>query len=187
MTKCIEKQVGIMAAVKPESHFVKVGCKVLRANLVPCSHDSSLQERKGAFDCVGVNGAIRHADVFIAPMIDGLMVSEQQRQDVEVRSAVGEDARFAGDVLAENRNKRFDMEAICNHADGASALAINQRQHAILVRRAELGLRSERIAPNVGFVDFDSATAATHGREAFATHRFADAVSHEPRGLVGHA
>ena len=46
MAQSIDKQIGALAAIEPERHFVQVRLQVFRADLVPRSDDAALQERE---------------------------------------------------------------------------------------------------------------------------------------------
>ena len=55
MTQSIDEQIGLLAAIETEAHFIKVGCKMFRANPVPRTHDAAFKKRESRFDGVGMN------------------------------------------------------------------------------------------------------------------------------------
>src|ERR1035441_8159816 len=73
MPQRIEKQIGAVAAVKSKRHFVQIGLQVLRADAMPCSNDSALQERESRFDSVGMNVRSK-PDVLFRGVVHGLML-----------------------------------------------------------------------------------------------------------------
>ena len=54
----VAEQIRILAVVKPEAHFIKVGRKMLRGDFMPRSHNAALEQREGRFHGVGVNVAV---------------------------------------------------------------------------------------------------------------------------------
>jgi len=55
MAQSIHEQVGVLAAIESECHLVQISRKMLRADFVPRSNDSALQQRECRFDRVGMN------------------------------------------------------------------------------------------------------------------------------------
>jgi len=55
MTQRVNKQVGFLPAIEPELHLFEIGCKMFRADVMPSSHYSALEERKGVLDGIGVD------------------------------------------------------------------------------------------------------------------------------------
>jgi len=68
----VKKQKRVLAIIESPCHLVQVGGQVLRADLVPCSHNSAFQEREGGFNGVGVNVPVNINPV---PMADGFVLS----------------------------------------------------------------------------------------------------------------
>ena len=74
MTQGINEQIGAIPAIEAELHLVQIGREMLRADLVPRSHDAALQQGECGFDGVRRNAsAILIADVFTCAMVDDLM------------------------------------------------------------------------------------------------------------------
>src|ERR1035441_5629101 len=78
MAQGIEKQIGTVTAIKAKAHFVKIGLQVLRADAVPSSNDSALQQRESRFNGVGMNVGSK-ADILFRAVIHGLMPSLADR------------------------------------------------------------------------------------------------------------
>jgi len=76
MTQGVDKQIGSLAAIESESHFVEVGLQMLRADFVPASHNTALEQRKCGFDSVRRDAVtILVADVFLRLVIDRFVFS----------------------------------------------------------------------------------------------------------------
>src|SRR5688572_10058223 len=58
MTQSVDKQIGAVASVEPESHFVAIGREMLRANMMPRTNNASLKKREGGLNRVCMNVAI---------------------------------------------------------------------------------------------------------------------------------
>src|SRR5579863_5914030 len=69
MAQGINKKVWILATVEPESHFVEVRGQMLRAHIMPSTHDAALQKGERGFDGIRMHQTV---DVFLA-VIDGLV------------------------------------------------------------------------------------------------------------------
>lgn len=106
-------------------------------------------------------------------------------------SFIGHHACPLGDVLAQDRRQCLGGQVVDLHGAHLAALAINEGQHVVLVCVAAtlldaFGLDGAVVADE-RLVHFDRAAVAAHGRQIAGTHGFADAMSQEPRGLVGDA
>jgi hypothetical protein len=55
MTQRIQKQVSVLPAVESELHLFQIDRQLFRADMVPCSHYSSLEKRGAILNGVGVN------------------------------------------------------------------------------------------------------------------------------------
>ena len=58
MAQRINEQIGALATIEPEGHFVQVGREMFGADLVPTADDSALQKREGRFPSVPTS--LRH-------------------------------------------------------------------------------------------------------------------------------
>jgi len=76
MMQGIKEQVGTLATVETERHFVQVGLQVLGADLVPAANDSALEQRERRFDGVRVGIAV---NVDLRLVFDGLVFGGDAR------------------------------------------------------------------------------------------------------------
>src|SRR6266536_4345949 len=83
MTQGVQEQIGVLPAIEAELHLIQIGRKMLRADLVPRSHDAPLQEAESALDCVGMN-VRSEAYIFLLCVIHGLMPIAQFAQSLWV-------------------------------------------------------------------------------------------------------
>src|SRR6185312_10563823 len=182
------------ALIVAEVKFREVAVKVLfGAMLIGAAH-AALENRKVAFDGVGVNAA---ANVFASRMLDG-HVAEEILSDSRIETAfVGEQHAFGGDVSGnENHNVFFGGRC---HMEGANrSVALNQAKHGALVRRAAAALFNEGFASGasgtlvgalseIGFIDLNDFAVAAERAKIAVAHGFTNAVRDEPRSFQGNA
>jgi hypothetical protein len=55
MTQRIEKQIGVLSAIKTESHLFQICGKMLRRNFVPSTDDAALEQGESRFHGVCMN------------------------------------------------------------------------------------------------------------------------------------
>src|SRR6266700_1761808 len=70
MVQSIQEQICIVPAIETKLHLLQISREMLGANPMPCSHDSTFQERKGGLHCVCVNVP---ANVNLVPVPNRLM------------------------------------------------------------------------------------------------------------------
>ncbi len=58
MTQSVDKQIGILAAIEPESHFVQISREMLCGDAMPRSDDAALEQRERGFNGVRMNLAV---------------------------------------------------------------------------------------------------------------------------------
>src|SRR5439155_12383473 len=83
MTQSVQEQIRILPAIEPKLHLIQVGREMLRADLVPRSHDAALQEAESVLDCIGMD-VRSEANIFLLGMIHGLMSIAQFSQSLWV-------------------------------------------------------------------------------------------------------
>ena len=71
MEQGIQKQIGILATVKPETHFVQVELKMFCTHMMPSPHNAALEKRERGLDGIGVNVPV-HVTTFAVN--DGLVI-----------------------------------------------------------------------------------------------------------------
>lgn len=71
MTQGIQEQIGVLPAIKPEFHLFEIGREMLCADMVPTSHDSTLEKRESIFDGISMDVADH---INFGAMVDGLVL-----------------------------------------------------------------------------------------------------------------
>jgi len=92
VAQCIEEKRVRLATVETEGHFVQVGREMLRADAMPRSHDTSLEERECGFDSVRRD----HEAVFIPDVLVGAVVDSLALRPLRLRKSGGIENRFVG-------------------------------------------------------------------------------------------
>src|SRR5438552_18721062 len=66
MTQGVQEQISILPAIEAKFHLREVCGQMLRADLVPASHDAALEQGKCGFNCVGMD-ITAHVDTVSVP------------------------------------------------------------------------------------------------------------------------
>ena len=179
MTQGIQEQVGVFPAVESERHFVEVSSKMLRANLVPRSHDSALQEREGTFNRIGVDVA-DYVDVLA--VIDGFVsVAEFAECPWIGREIIGHNHIYIfGNVLADIFCESALLR-VCGMEESKVAISLTDSDNNLLLSLGDFLASSENFATNIGFVHFNR--SVEHLFIHFH-HCSADAMAEIPRRLI---
>lgn len=182
MADRIQKKSARFSAVESKRHFVQIGLKVLRADLMPRANDAALEQRECGFDGVGVDVA---ANILLRLVIDGLMLpsvdSSFNHRGGIPRQFIGDHDLHIGayvflDVLCQCAGLRiFGMEE--PERSPAFADADNDFFLILAVANALASL----FPADVGFVHLDR--AGQH-RLIDLLHGVPDAMAQVPRGFI---
>jgi hypothetical protein len=179
-----------LAMVVAEIEFRYVALQVLFAHAMKRADDAALEDGEIAFNGVSVNVT---AHVFARKVIDRLMAGNPLASDKQRAFAVRHQASISRvHLFREDRLERLGVNDR-NMERAHVTAALNQREHALfaygtatLLRLALAGVFVMFLAAYVGRVRFNrAAVRAEQARRML--HGFADAMGHEPRGLIGHA
>ena len=182
MTQSIEEQIRILATIEAKLHLFQVRCKMLCADVMPCSGDSALQKGESGFDVVGVNIP---ASVFFLAVCDGLMplsvLASFPKGEWVLRRVIGENhVHILADVLADILCQRSRLCVLrVEEAEIAIALA-DSEYHFFVVHPADTALPYV-LAAYIGFVKLNR--AVEHLLLTF-DHRGPDSMTEKPRSLV---
>jgi len=179
MTESIEKQVGILAAVESERHFIEVSRKVLGANLVPRPHDSPLQEREGAFNRIGMHVA---NCVDALAVVDGLVsVSELSDCSWVSRTIVSHNhVHIFGDVLSDVLCERA-FPCVRSMEESEVAVALADSDDNFLFSLGYFLASPNDLSADIGFIHLDR---SIEHLLFYFHHCCADAMAEIPRRLV---
>ena len=180
---------ALLAVVVAEIKFGRITLEMLFADMVERADDPALEDGEITLDRVGVRVP---ANIFSRLMVHGVMVLEHRGEDAELAFAIRHKVRLLGIQLrVQDRAQGLGVDGV--NVEGADpATSLDQREHTLFVNPADglavaLGAVAVLFLPsNVGRVSLDRA-AASREHTVGAFHGLADAMRHEPSGLVGHA
>lgn len=184
MPKRIKEKRVRLATVETERHFVEVGREMLRADTMPRSHDSTLEQRECRFDRVRRNHeAVFVSDVLFRTMVDFLplrTLRDRQALIVENRFVRHDHIYIFADVLFEDFADCLGV-GIADMDELQLPVALNDADDRLFVVAVVPCSDAFFLSTDVGFIDFDG--AVEHLLDL--GHREADAVAKVPRGFVG--
>lgn len=181
-SKALERDIGTLfvidakldAGVLPEIELGKIPVKMLNIDVLVNADKAALQNRKEAFQRVGMRLAARP---FELGMIDHFVLGD--RRKLVARSGIGHQRAFVVDVLANDahgaavvQHGRTDIATTFHkaHDDGIVQLAAEANRTLGLARPRQLGF--------VSFNDLPRAAQRARGRQR--SHRVADTVAKVP-------
>ena len=186
----LERQRGALAVrhgarIVAEIELAAVTAQVGFAHVVIGADHAALEDREEVFGRVGMLEAARGYILFGAVVDDAVAVKLAPNRGVD-RSFVRHEMRGAIDVDDDQAAKLLGGDV--GDVEAANvALALDKRQNGLL-RGGLAGGAVASLAADEGFVGLDNTVRpAERAIAASAVHRFADAVTEKPRGLVGHA
>ena len=126
--------------------------------LVDAFH-AALEDAEIAFDGVGVDVATAILAILVANVF---MLSKLGRKGHVPTAFIGKYAGLLVDVVTQDRQDFRLVHLVHDKTKCATAFAVYQRQHFhLVVYTALVGTRLV-VLTNVGLIDFDNTTAATH-------------------------
>jgi hypothetical protein len=159
-----------------------VTVKVLLGAVLINAFEAALEDRKIAFDGVGRDPT---TGILASAVIDATMAEEVVAEHLGIGGAfVRHDVGFAVDVGDDDRKHVLHIRLLDDERANRTAFTVNERQdrHFVVVGVTDL---DTGLAANERLIDLDNATLAAERSKRASTHRLADAVSKEPRALVG--
>jgi len=183
MTQSIQEQGRRLPAVEAESHFVQIGLQMLRADLVPRSHDAALEEREGGFNGVRVDIS---AHVFFRFVVDCLVLpavdaSFNHGRWIASQFVSDHDLHVGADIFLDVLGQRARLR-ICRMKKPQIAAALPDADYDFFLILAVPDSLASLFSAYIGFVHFDS---TVEHRLVYLLHRVPDAVTEIPCGLVG--
>lgn len=181
MSQRIDEKVRLFAAIEAEGHFLKIGREMLCANMVPSSHDATLQKRERGFDGVRVNVALnvdfhlmanRLVLSLLAEFPGGAAVGQVlvRKEHVYIFADIFRDVLFESAALDVLHVKKTEI---------AAALADSDYDFLVVETR---GLTTKlHPSADIGFVHFDF---AVKHRLVGLNHSRTDSMTEIPCGLI---
>jgi hypothetical protein len=181
MTECVQEQIGLVAAIEAKRHFFAVGLKVFRADSMPRTDNSALQERECGLNGIGIDIALGInvefvSDSFVSAILPKMFCCAPIGQRIigeknfHVFTDVLADVLFKGSRLCILRVEKPKIAAPLTNAD-----------NRFLVGEAGGLSLSPVLAADIGFVHFDF---AIQHRFACFDHCCPDAMAEIPRRLI---
>lgn len=150
-----------------------------------------LEDRKETFNGIGVNGVV--VSIHVAPKaVNGRAVfAEMLAEFLILLGIISHHTRLTVNVGLNDGQQGFQFQVVNNDAASAASIAVDQREHFILVgwaARIFVGLRLFlKVVSNKGFVYLNYATIGTKGIKSTILHGLTNAVSHEPCRFKGNS
>jgi len=183
MTQSIQEQVRPLPAIESEAHLLQIGGEMLGADLVPRSHDSSLEKREGRFHSVCVNIPIYVAALTVNDCLVILDPGLSHGDCVGPEIVCEDNFHILADVFADVLGKRAGF-CILGVEEAKFSIALADAQNGSFVRHAIAYALAAIHTANVGRINFDF---SIHHRLICLGHGVSDAVTEIPRGLVTHS
>jgi hypothetical protein len=113
MTQGINKQVGFVAAIEAERHFLAVGLQMLGAHAMPTADDAALEKRERRLNGVGVDVALGVDAELVADGLLPSVLAKMLRGAPIPKRIIGEqNVNVFADVLADVLFERAGMERL---------------------------------------------------------------------------
>lgn len=186
MAQCIQEQVRILPAIKPESHFVQVGREMLCRDAMPCSDDAALQERESILDRVCMDVAV---NVDLGLVFDRFVLLGQ-RESFHGRGVcvkfIGHDHVNIGTHVFSNELRQGAGLRILRVEEPQVAATLPDTDYDLLgaFPESRLALMAALYSADIGLIYFDG--AVHHGALCFL-HCCSDAMAEIPCGFVAHS
>ena len=186
MTQGIQKQCRRLPAIEAEGHLIQVGSEMLRADLVPASDNSTLQQGECGFNGIGMNVT---ANIHVVFVLDGFVLSSLDTRfnhcgDV-ARIFVGhDDINIRADVFLDVLRKRSRLNVGSVKKPEFYAALTNSDYYLFVVVGPVPSTTLSFTSADPRFINFDS--TVQHGL-IHLFHGSTNAMAQVPRGFVAHA
>ena len=179
MTQSIEEQIGTLATVKTELHFIQVCGKVLRAYPVPRPDDAALQQGECRLYGICVNVGAK-SDVFLSAMIDSFMPDASDCFSIRWEFVGDDNVHVLGDIFLNVPRQRASLR-VFGVEETYFAAALADADNNRFISGGPSTANATLLAAHVGFVHLDS--SVQHWGVKFH-HCTTDAMTEIPCGFV---
>ncbi|OGP69155.1 MAG: hypothetical protein A2Z73_00170 [Deltaproteobacteria bacterium RBG_13_60_28] len=165
----------IIAKIK----FRKIPMEMLFLAMLIYALHTTFEDGEKAFHVIGVNSGIGQGNIFPLAMLDAIMLRKMFIQESILPSIIGHNPGFMGDILFQDRDNGFGIEAVNNHAAGFTGFPVNKRQNLTFMS-IPTALGHTGFIPEKSFINFNSTTIGAKRSQFAFSHGFTDTVSHKP-------
>lgn len=185
MAESIEEEDIRFAAVESESHFVKVGCQMLRTDFMPCTHDATFQERESVLDGIGMKSSdnVDFAAVLDGFVFFGIEACFPHGKRIGRKIICDNDVRVLTDVFSNvlGESGRFGVTGM---EESQVPVSLPDANDDVLILGASPTFTASFPSADVGFVHFESSRKWVF--DGFL-HSCPDTVAEIPGRLVTYA
>jgi len=182
MAQRIHENVCVVSAVKTKGHLLQVSREMFDTDFVPCSHESTFQERECRLDSIGGHIA---TDVFSRAVVDSLMlrVVVSGNSEVVEPGFVGHNHVNCGGYVLRNEVIEFFLVKVTGSDETGTASAFLESDNRNFVVNPVSTSDAFALASEIAFVDFDG-TAKHPLSLASLSHGSADSVAQVPSSFI---
>jgi len=183
MAQSVNKQIGTLAAVETERHFVQVGLQVLGTDFVPRSNDAAFQKRECRFHGIRMDFA---TSVFLDRVIDLLVgscdVGFPHSRAVDVEIIRHNHINIGADVFLNVLCQRSTLDILSVEEAESAATLPDANDNLFVGSTSALGYAFAASATaDIGLIHFNG--SVQHWALRF-DHSATDAVTEIPSGFV---
>src|SRR5271157_1426276 len=175
----VKEQIGALAAVEAESHFVKVRLQMFRTDLVPRSDDTTLEQGESGLDAVCVDVGSK-PDVLSCAVIDSFVLEIAYSFRIGAEIVGYDNIHVLRDVLLDVPCESPTF-GVLGMEEPQITVALANADDAFLVVSPIHPLATALHSAYVSFVHFDS---TIEYRAVNLRHCLADTVTEIPCGFV---
>lgn len=179
MPQGVCKQIRAIPPIKPKAHLFEIGGKVLSADLMPRSDNSTLQKRKRGLDRIRMDVGSK-ADILTSAMVDRFVFHVANCFRVGAELVSNNDVNIGADVLLNVLRQRSRLDIFGTEETEISPALPDADDDLFVVQLSRSALAAI-LSAYVGLVYLDS--AVKHRLIRF-DHRVTDAMAEIPRGFI---
>ena len=139
----------LLAFAIAEIKLGQVTMQMLLPTMLIRAFHSAFEDREETLDCIRMDIAVGQTDIFVLGVIDGIVLSECQRQRGIPARLISHDMRFAGDVLAQDWHQIFCGDGRDHRTLSASPGTVDKGETLALVMAARMAWLRLTAAPDV--------------------------------------
>src|SRR5436190_20850792 len=185
MTQSVQEQIRILPAIEAELHLIQIGGEMLRADLVPCSHNATLQEAESILDGICMDIASNVNPVLVTNRLVFILGDSRivHRPRVGDQFVSDNHIDIFADIFADVLRQR-SMLNIFGMEKSQIAITLAQSNYNLFCRSTSTHSCAVGFSADIGFIHFNR--AIKRGLIYFL-HSSTDAMAEIPCCLVAHS